>query len=49
MFGVLPSAIMKLPMSEFRTLRRYYLQVREQMENADTGSSYAPTDGLVLE
>lgn len=48
MFGVLPHSLLKLPQSEFRVLRRYYLQVREQMENVES-APYAPTDGTVLE
>ena len=37
MFGVLPIALMKLPVSEFRVLRKYYLQVREQMDKPTSG------------
>jgi len=48
MFGVLPASLLKLPQSEFRILRRYYLQVREQMESPSIVSD-EPTDGTILE
>jgi hypothetical protein len=45
LFGVLPHTLLRLPLSEFRLLMRYYNQVRAQTEKAAGGKpSPGPND-----
>ena len=44
----MPASLLKLPQSEYRTLRKYYFQVREQMEQAADRDD-TPTDGFIQE
>lgn len=48
LFGVLPHTLLRLPLSEFRKLVRYYNQVRTATENANSGKpSPGPNDRVV--
>jgi hypothetical protein len=49
LFGVLPSELKKLPLSEFQVLVRYYIKSRKELEEvSEQSDSGAPTDGVVI-
>ena len=49
LFGVLPHTLLRLPLSEFRKLVRYYNQVRAVTEDPNAGKPQPGPDDSVVE
>lgn len=49
LFGVLPHTLLRLPISEFRVLLRYYQRMHTATESTSDEGDDTPKDGTVVE